>query len=160
MRGDATETGKMMYGKASFLLTWNGKGGGFFWQMNDTSSRPLEPRLDDHIGTPTAARYQVGVGWRRDYSGGTVLVNPSPTTAQTFNLGASYNTPSGTSVTTVTLQPTTAMILTGGRQRRRRRPRPTDAPPTTTTTTPTSPTTAPVNLSLPTIRVPRRRGRR
>ena len=78
MHGNATETGKMMYGKASFLLAWNGKGGGFFWQSNSTSIDPWNPAWTTDIGTPTAARYQVGVGWRRDYSGGTVLVNPSP----------------------------------------------------------------------------------
>ena len=111
MRGDATETGKMMYGKASFLLAWNGKGGGFFWQSKSVSVDPWHSAWTTWIGTPTAARYQVGVGWRRDYTAGTVLVNPSPTSAQTFNLGASYTNPAGQTVTTVTLQPTTAIIL-------------------------------------------------
>ena len=132
-KGSATDTHKMMYGKASFLLKWDGQGGGFFWQMNDAASDPWNPAWTTNIGTPSAARFQVGVGWRRNYTGGTVLVNPSPTTAQTFNLGASYLTPSGTSVTTVTLQPTTAMILTSGTQ-------PTPPPPTTTTTTTTTTT--------------------
>jgi hypothetical protein len=111
MRGDASETGKMMYGKASFLLAWNGKGGGFFWQSNSASVDPWNTAWTTWIGTPTAARYQVGVGWRRNYSAGTVIVNPSKSAARTFNLGASYTTPAGKSVTTVTLQPTTAMIL-------------------------------------------------
>jgi hypothetical protein len=113
MRGDATETGKMMYGKASFLLAWNGKGGGFFWASKVPSVDPWNPAWTTDVGTPTAARYQVGVGWRRNYSAGTVLVNPSASSAQTFDLGASYTTPGGQTVTTVTLQPTTAMILTG-----------------------------------------------
>jgi len=113
MRGDATETGKMMYGKASFLLEWNGKGGGFFWQSKTASVDPWNPAWTTWIGTPTAAHYQVGVGWRRNYSAGTVIVNPSPTSAQTFNLGASYTTPAGQTVSSVTLQPITAMILTG-----------------------------------------------
>ena len=52
MKGSATDTGKMMYGKASFLLKWNGKGGGFFWQMNDDRQRPLERRLDDRHRHP------------------------------------------------------------------------------------------------------------
>ena len=150
----------MMYGKASFLLKWNGKSGGFFWQMNDASTDPWNAAWTTYIGTPSAARYQVGVGWRRDYSGGTVLVNPSPTTAQTFNLGASYKTPSGTSVTTVTLQPITAMILTGGSTPTPPPPTTTPTTTTTTTTTTTSTTTAPVNLSLPTIAGPRKWGRR
>ena len=37
MKGSSGETGKMMYGKASFLLVWNGSGGGFFWQSTDGS---------------------------------------------------------------------------------------------------------------------------
>jgi hypothetical protein len=102
-----------MYGKASFLLAWNGKGGGFFWQSKYASVDPWNQAWTTWIGTPSAARYQVGVGWRRNYTAGTVLVNPSPSAAQTFNLGASYTTPAGQTVTTVTLQPTTAMILTG-----------------------------------------------
>ena len=55
--------------------------------------------------------YPVGNGaYRRDYSTGTVIVNPMQTT-QTFNLGATYLTPSGSSVSSVTLAPTSAAIL-------------------------------------------------
>ena len=60
------------------------------------------------IGQPSAAKFQVGVGWRRNYSGGTVVVNPNTATSQTFALGATYLTSSGSSVTSVTLAPTTA----------------------------------------------------
>jgi hypothetical protein len=55
--------------------------------------------------------YSVGSGaFRRDYSAGTVIVNPTQTT-QTFNLGATYTTPTGSPVTSVTLAPTSATIL-------------------------------------------------
>jgi hypothetical protein len=55
--------------------------------------------------------YSVGSGaFRRDYSAGTVIVNPMQT-SQSFNLGATYTTPTGASVTTVTLGPTSAAIL-------------------------------------------------
>ena len=104
MKGSAGETGKMMYGKASFLLVWDGSGGGFFWQSNDGSD-PWNPAWTTDIGTPQAARYQVGVGWRRQYSAGTALVNPHYSSAQTFSLGGSYLTPSGSTVTSVTLPP-------------------------------------------------------
>ena len=46
MRGDSTDTRKIQYGKASFLLVWNGSGGGFFWLVL-RPRRPLEPGLDD-----------------------------------------------------------------------------------------------------------------
>ena len=100
----------MQYGRASFYLVWNGKGGGFLWQTTDGSD-PWHPGWTTDIGTPLAARYTVGVGLRRDYTAGTALVNPNPFSSQTFNLGASYITPSGSTVTTVTLSPITAMVL-------------------------------------------------
>ena len=50
MKGSATDTGKMSYGKASFLMKWNGKRGGFFWQMNDASATP-----GTRPGRPTSA---------------------------------------------------------------------------------------------------------
>ena len=66
------------------------------------------------IGQPAGGRYQVGAGWRRDFTGGTVLVNPSPSATQTFALGGSYLTPGGSSVTSATLPPVTALLLRGG----------------------------------------------
>jgi len=110
MSGTASDTVKSQYGRASFLLAWNGKGGGFLWWPND-GSYTWNGAATVYVGTPTNSRYQVGVGWRRDYTGGTVLVNPHYSTAQTFNLGGSYVTPSGSTVSSVTLQPTTAMVL-------------------------------------------------
>ena len=122
MKGSAGETGKMMYGKASFLLVWNGSGGGFFWQSTDGSD-PWNPAWTVDIGTPEAARYQVGVGWRRQYSAGTALVNPHYSSAQTFSLGGSYLTPSGSTVTSVTLGPVTGMVSAAPNPpRRRQRP--------------------------------------
>jgi hypothetical protein len=57
--------------------------------------------------------YAVSTGWRRDYTAGTVIVNPNAPTAGpiTFNLGANYTNPNGNQVTSVTLQPVRAMIL-------------------------------------------------
>ncbi len=132
MKGSASETGKMTYGYASFLLVWNGSGGGFFWQSSDHTD-PYNPATTTDIGTPEASRYQVGVGWRRQFSAGTALVNPHYSSSQTFDLGGSYLTPSGSTVTSVTLSPVSAMVLrsTGG--------------------APVAPAPAPANTSLPTI---------
>ena len=110
MKGTATETGKMRYGRASFLLVWNGKGGGFLWQTSDGSD-PWNPNWATHIGKPRGARYTVGLGLRRNYSAGTALVNPNPFSSQTFALGGNYVTPEGQTVTSVTLQRTSAMVL-------------------------------------------------
>jgi len=68
---------------------------------NDGSTDPTNGAWTAGIGTPTAQKEQVGVGWERAYSGGTVLVNPSASVSQTFTVdGTSY-----------TLAPTTARIL-------------------------------------------------
>lgn len=124
-----TDTAAMMYGKASFLLQWNGGAGAYMFTCGTTD--PANPAWTTNIGQPVGAKVQVGVGWQRFYSGGVVVLNPSPTSTQTFSLGGSYTDPSGATVTSVTLQPTTAMVLTGG------------APPLTTTTTPAGTTTTP-----------------
>jgi hypothetical protein len=109
--GASTDTRAMMYGKASFLLVWGGAGGGFIFNPRDNVD-PWNPAWTTNVGTPLGARYQVGVGWRRDYSAGTALVNPNAFSAQTYNLGGSYLTPTGATVSSVTLLPLNAMILT------------------------------------------------
>ena len=110
--GTSNDARNMTYGKASFLLKWNGRGGVYFWDYRDGLAHNLwDPNWTMDIGTPNGAMYPVGNGaYRRDYSAGTVIVNPMQTT-QTFNLGATYLTPSGSSVSSVTLAPTSAAIL-------------------------------------------------
>ena len=82
----------MMYGKASFLLEVERPGRRLLLaeqlHLSTPGTRPGRPRS----APPAARRYQVGGGWRRNYSAGTVIVNPSASSAQTFNLGASYTT--------------------------------------------------------------------
>jgi hypothetical protein len=95
-----TNTTAMTYGKASFLLEWNGGGGAYIYTCGG-STDPTNTAWTKNVGTPSAAKVQVGVGWERTYTKGTVLVNPSPTASQTFSVnGTSY-----------TLSPTTARIL-------------------------------------------------
>ena len=99
--GAPGDTNAMTYGKASFLLDWNGAGGAFMYGTTDGSD-PTNPAWTTDIGQPQAAKQQTGVGWQRRYSGGIALVNPSPTTIQTFQLGANYRTSNGTLTTTIT----------------------------------------------------------
>jgi putative glycosyl hydrolase-like family 15 (GHL15) protein len=106
MYGPADDTGAMTYGKASFLLDWNGGGGAFMYGIGSPSgSDPTSSAWTTDIGKPVEDKEQVGVGWMRTYTGGAALVNPSPTDAQTFQLNGRYVTPSGSTVTSVTLQP-------------------------------------------------------
>ena len=108
--GSGSDTRTIRYERASFLMDWNGRGGGMIWNPLDTGD-PWNGDWTGNIGTPSGARYAVGVGWRREYSGGTVLLNSSRSASQTFALGGSYLLPNGSPTSTVTLAPMTAMEL-------------------------------------------------
>jgi hypothetical protein len=108
--GAGTDARTIRYEKASFLMDWNGKGGGMIWNPTDTGD-PWNADWTQDIGTPTAARYQVGVGWRRSFTNGTALINTSSTSSQSFALGASYVMSDGSVTSNVTLAPMTAMTL-------------------------------------------------
>jgi hypothetical protein len=100
-KGSSTNTTAMTYGKASFLLEWNGGGSVFMYSAR--GSDPTNGAWTTNIGKPARAKVRVGAGWERAYTGGTVLVNPSASASQTFTVkGKSY-----------TLAPTTARILKG-----------------------------------------------
>ena len=102
----------MTYGKASFLLKWNGKGGVYFWDTRDNHAHNVwNVNWTMDIGSPVAAMHPVGSGaFQRNYSAGTVIVNPTKKTL-TLRLDGTYTTPTGASATSVTLAPTSAAIL-------------------------------------------------
>ena len=110
--GELSETQVMRYFRATFLLGWNGEAGSAVFYRPSTSVDPWSSEWTVDIGSPVSARYAVGVGWRRDFAGGTVVIDPSSTADQTFDLGGTYTMPDGSSVTAVTLSPTTALVLT------------------------------------------------
>ena len=101
----------MRYGKASFLLSWNGGGGAVMFKPDGGTTDPWNLEWTMPIGTPQGSKYQVGVGWRRDYTNGTALVNPDASSSQTFSLGGTYVKPDGSSVSSLTLGPMQAMVL-------------------------------------------------
>ena len=83
--GSTGNTQAMRYVRASFLLFWNGGAGGVLYQ--DESGDPWSTEWTADLGTPSGGRFAVGVGWRRAYSGGTVLVNPSTSSSPGLRLG-------------------------------------------------------------------------
>ena len=111
MYGTGTNVAVMRYGKASFLLDWDGRGGGFAYTPANGTADPWSKEWTMDIGRPAGAKYRVGVGWRREYTNGTTLVNPSLTMSQVFALGSTYFQPDGTPTSTVTLAPTSALTL-------------------------------------------------
>jgi hypothetical protein len=94
----------MRWGRASFLIGWNGGPAGF-------GGGNWHPEWTIEIGTPTGPRYQVGSAWRRDYSGGTALANISTRASQTVALGSTFLHPDGSAVNSVTLAPLTGIVL-------------------------------------------------
>jgi Hypothetical glycosyl hydrolase family 15 len=110
--GSSSDTQKMSYGKASFLLDWNGGGGAFIYEPDDGASNPWNPAWTANIGLPAAPKQRIGNGWLRRYSAGVTLVNPSPTASQSFRLAGNYLSPDGQTINQITLPPTTGLILT------------------------------------------------
>lgn len=126
--------------RASFLLGWNGQNG--FQTLVPAGGDPWSSDWTTDIGLPLAPRYLVGSAWRRDYSGGVALVNPSAANV-TVDLGSARVLPDGSSAQIVTLAPVSGLVVrnVGGVV--------TPPPVTTSTTTPTSTTLAPAPVASP-----------
>jgi hypothetical protein len=109
--GPQSDARSQRYARASFLLDWNGGASALIFEAVPEATDPWSPEWTQDVGTPRGARYAVGGAWRRDYSGGTVLVNPSASAAVRVDLGASYLTAAGAAVQSVTLDPMSGVIL-------------------------------------------------
>lgn len=108
--GTSDDVHLLRYGRASFLLAWDGKGGAFVFAAYDAKD-PASGDWAAAIGKPVDQRQRVGVGWQRLYSDGMVVLNPSQTVAQTFRFARAYRTPDGAAVRQVQVAPASALIL-------------------------------------------------
>ena len=142
--GSMSDVRDMTFARASFLLAWNGtSSSALIW--NEASVAPWSSVWTASVGAPIGARRQVTGGvWRRDFTGGTVLVNPDASATVTVALGATYTDSAGASVTSVTLGPASGAILAGTTAVATTTP-----PPTATTTISTTPTAA--TTTTPTV---------
>ena len=100
--------------RASFLIGWNGTDGGAvaYRSYDDTPGGPLG--LSDwttSIGVAEGDAYTVGTGYRRDFSTGTVVINPALEGDAAFDLGGEYQLPDGSCTSTVELPPQRALVL-------------------------------------------------
>ena len=110
--GALTDVKKASYLRASFLLAWKAGGGAFLY--SDAYSGRGDPwRLvaTPFIGRPTGPRHRVGVGFRRAFTSGAVVVNPSASESQTFEFRRKYLMPDGTTTSSVTLPPASGLVL-------------------------------------------------
>jgi hypothetical protein len=115
---DAAGVAKSTYLKASFLLEYNGGASALIYAAGGNSN--YDASVDDwmggapwtlDLGRPLGPEYRVGTGWRRNFKGGTVIIDPDPAAAQTFVLRGDYSLPDGTAPASTTLAPGTALIL-------------------------------------------------
>lgn len=95
------------YGRASFLLAWDGTQESA-WGYLDEAIDPYSAEWEPDIGLPDGPRAAVGVGWQRPYTGGLVLVNPDDSASQRFSLDQRYQDVDGDEIT---LGPGSAAIL-------------------------------------------------
>jgi hypothetical protein len=99
-----------MYGMATFLMGYNGFA---YFHFRSDRLPSSTATLATAIGTPNGAFYQTAKGYyERDFSTGLVLFNPA-TSTYSITLPKAYRTLSGTLVTSLTLGPTSGVILLG-----------------------------------------------
>jgi hypothetical protein len=101
-----------LYHRATWLLTWNGRTGASVFVPYEDEVDHWTRAATAEIGLPTQARRLVGdTGvWRRDYTGGTVLVNPT-TRARQVDLGEGYRRLGGREVSAVWVAPQSGLVL-------------------------------------------------
>ena len=107
-----SDTRSMTWARANFLLFDDpANSGALVYQFSDPESQdPYSPVWTADVGSPSGARFQVGAAWRRNFSGGTVLVNPTSSTV-TVQLDEPYLQADGSTTSSVTLGPTSGAVL-------------------------------------------------
>jgi hypothetical protein len=137
----ATDGRAAAYGLATMLLASQGRSS--FALAEDYTSETRFPIYDRalQLGSPTGAHYRVGAAYRRQFSAGTVVVNPTLSPVR-VELGAEYLGADGARVTSVTLEATSGAVLlaTGGQGDGD--PNPSDTVPPETTITSAPPATS------------------
>jgi hypothetical protein len=107
----ATDLRSMRYARASFLADWNGGPSALAFEPTTPETQdPYNTAWAKDLGPPLAPKYKVGLAWRRDFTGGLIVVNPS-TSQQTIALGGTYTTLDGNQVTSVALPSADATLL-------------------------------------------------
>jgi hypothetical protein len=110
--GAISDAAKASYLRASFLLQWKPGRGAFFYTDNPSGKGdPWRLVALPEIGRPTGPARPVGVGLRRIFGDGTVVVNPSPSESQSFGFQRKYVMPGGATTRSLTLPPTSGLVL-------------------------------------------------
>lgn len=99
------------YGRASWLLTWDGTSDSAWGYWGDGED-PWGPDWGPDLGLPTAPARPVRDAWLRDYTGGVVVVNPSDDAVAIVPLGGTFEDPELGAVDEVRLEPGRGRVLT------------------------------------------------
>lgn len=106
----ADDVRSMRYARASFLLDWNGGPSALVFEPSPGGRDPYSREWTIDVGTPLGRAYRVDGVWRRNFTEGIVLVNPS-TAAATIELGGTFYLPEGSEVTSATLGSARGLVL-------------------------------------------------
>jgi hypothetical protein len=129
--GSQTDVAHMRYSRASFLMS-AGDNDALMYAPLSPATDPWNDEWTIDIGSPLGARFQTAGGWRRNFTGGITVVNPSETSSITMSLGGTYLMPNGSSVSSVALPAMSGLIL------RSTSPQPSPTPTASATPTPTA----------------------
>lgn len=109
-QGDQADTSREKFAFASYLLVSNGKASFRYANSSVYSQVWLYNNYSVQLGTPLGARYQSGTTWRRDFTNGYVIVDPTNHTATISTSPAPTATLAATN--TATIAPTIAVTNT------------------------------------------------
>jgi hypothetical protein len=102
----------MVYGRASWLIAWDGHSDSAWGYLDATRlGDPWTPDWGSHPGDPLGSAVAEGVGWRREFDDALVLVNPGAAASQAFAIGAGWRGDDGPAPEILTLGPASAVVL-------------------------------------------------
>lgn len=108
--GPSDDVSSMEYARASFLLFADGSRSAQTFSTG-CAGEPVSRYWRESVGAPVGAASSTGAFWRRRFTNGLVVVNPSPATSVSAPLGGTYVQPDGTLVSSVLLAPHSGLVL-------------------------------------------------
>jgi len=111
---NAADLATMSYGRAQFLLAWNGKAGSAYFYRACSAVDTASPQWMADLGAPTGPMTTASNGVLvRPYSSGLVILNPSRSQSYTVTVPSGLTTLSGAAAaTSILLAPESAQLLT------------------------------------------------
>ena len=141
-QGDQSNTNRQSFAFASYLLISSGRAAFRYTNYDNYGKTWLYPNYDIDLGSPLGPRYPEGNLWKRDFTNGSVTVDPVNHTAQISTTPAPTATPTQPPATQ-TPEPTASPTQPPATQTPEPTASPTQPPATQTPEPTASPTAAP-----------------